>query len=216
MIKAFIYSIFIFSFLGCSFKTPPNEWQYKSTNAFNSYKKNFLAQNDLMAQNDLNRAINHAKVSANLDLLAHIYLGECALNKSVGINDECKKYSEIRDIVDNKKLNSYYEFINKNIKSSDISSLANEYQSFAKHLQNKEYKKANEDILKMSKATSILLSASLIQNHLTTKTRDYTIDTASFYGYKKAVIFWLKDKKRNTTDKAKKAKISKKISILMQ
>ena len=95
MIKIEILSHSLLLFSACSFKSPPNQWQFKSTAAFDSYTKNFLSSNDALAKNDLSRAIKHAKQSADLKMLARVYLGECALNISVGIDDNCKDYLNI-------------------------------------------------------------------------------------------------------------------------
>jgi hypothetical protein len=89
MIYKILLFIFLLQFNGCSFKTPQNKWQFKSVNAFSAYTKNFLSAKDTLAKDDLKRAVNHAKQSANLSQLARIYLGECALNISVGLKDNC-------------------------------------------------------------------------------------------------------------------------------
>jgi hypothetical protein len=209
-----IYILILFLFGGCSFQTPPNNWQYKSVNAFDSYTKNFLSSNDKMAENDIQRAISHAKSSADLTQLAHIYLGECALNISVGVDDRCEKYKDIADVVNSKKLNAYYDFLNSDITNEEIDNLPNNYQTFARYLDAKDYKNANTEILNINKSTSQLLAASLLKEHIEEKTIIKVIDNASFNGYKKAVIFWLKKLKSITTDKATVSKIDKKISIL--
>ena len=130
MIK-YNFSFMLLLFLtACSFKTPINEWQYNSTNAFSSYTKNFLSSNDILAQSDLSRAIEHAKKSANLTQLGKIYLGKCALDISVGINKECKKYLEISEVINNQKLDAYYAFISLEIKKSSIEYLPQRYQEF--------------------------------------------------------------------------------------
>jgi len=213
--KKLYFSILPIIFLtGCSFATPPNDWQYKSVNAFDSYTKDFLSSRDEMAKNDLKRALSHAKSSADFTNLAHIYLGKCALNISVGIDDKCREYYEIKDIVNSDKLDAYYNFLNSNTTKDDLNKLPKIYQDFAWHLKNKDYKEANKDILDMDKATSQLLASSLIKDKIDKKTINKTIQTASFNGYKKVVIFWLKRLKNITTDKTEKDKIDKKISIL--
>ncbi|MFT7004075.1 MAG: hypothetical protein ACJAWW_001427 [Sulfurimonas sp.] len=89
-----------------------------------------------------------------------------------------------------------------------------QYKDFALHLSKKDYIKANEDISKMSKVTSQLLAASLIKENLNSKTRQKMIDIASLYGYKKSVVFWLKETRDKINDDREAKLLSKKILIL--
>ena len=208
------YFFIISLFLGCSFKSPPNKWQYNSVNAFDAYTKDFLSSNDKMAKNDLNRAIKHAKMSANLTTLAKIYLGKCALNISVGIDDKCNEYKSISELVDNVKLEAYYNLIRLNLDKLQPKALDKSYQNFALHLITKERLKAKQTLSYMKKPTSKLLAASLIKNNLDNKTRKEMLDSASFLGYKKSVLFWLNELKIHTKDTDELDKIIKKIEVI--
>ena len=199
---------------GCSLKTAPNQWQYKSANAFSSYTKNFLSDNQILAENDLNRAIEHAKKSADLTQLATIYLGECALNISVGIDDTCDKYKNIQELMHNKELDAYHSLLNKSLAKSDIQHLPQQYQEFALALLDKNFSKADKHILSITKETSRLLCASLIKNSLEKNTKKSIIETASYNGYKKAVLFWLKETLKDASSPHEMENIEKKISIL--
>lgn len=206
MIKFLPMLITFFIFTACSlpdFKTHPNAWQHKSASAFNSYTKNFLRANDAIAKSDLKRAIAHAKHSADLTSLARIYLGECALHVSVGIKDTCQKYNEISNLINSKELEAYKNFITKSINKSQINLLPKHYQNYTQ-----------KDILSMPKITSKLLSATLIKDKLHVYIVKQLIKDSSYYGYKKAVIFWLKELKTKTLDIKQKKRIDKKISIL--
>jgi len=207
-----LFTLLLFS--GCSLQTPPNNFEYKSANSFSSYTKNFLSANDLLAKNDMKRAIKHAKQSANLNTLARIYLGECSLNISVGIKDNCSKYEDIRDIAKDKYLESYYSLIRKKLQYNDIESLPKRYKKFAFYFINNKYNKAYKEISSMQEINSQLISAYLIKEYLDEKQILSIIDKASFYGYKKSVLFWLKTLKNITVDEHKKERISKKIDIL--
>ena len=204
----------IISFTSCSIKTPKNEWQYKSANAFSSYTKNFLSDNNALAQNDLQRAIKHAKQSADLTQLAKVYLGECALHISVGEDTKCHRYKNISELLDNKELDAYYDFITLAFKKNTIGNLPQHYKKFAIHLKNSEYTKANENIFAMSKESSSLLAGALIKNHIDEKTRNHLIQTASFHGYKKAVLFYLHEKSKTLQNEKSIQDIEKKIAIL--
>ncbi|WP_321777383.1 hypothetical protein [Sulfurimonas sp.] len=212
MIKIFLVSLSLLIFNACSFKTPPNQWQYQSSNAFNSYTKNFLESNEALAKNDLSRSIKHAKKSADLTMLARVYLGECALNISVGIKDRCKSYTGISDVVKDEGLDAYYNFITlQNIKPKNLDA---KYKNFASYINNSQFKKAQLELSNINSVNSKLLCASLIKEHLDSSSREEMIKTASFHGYKKSVLFWLNEEKEKTRDEEKRIILSKKIKIM--
>lgn len=198
----------------CSLKTPPNNFQYNSVNAFSSYKSNFLSGDDLVAKNDISRAIKHAKRGADLNTLARIYLGECSLNISVGIDDKCSKYINIKNIVNDKSLDAYYNLITQNLKHKDITYLPKKYKKFAFYVYENQYNKAFKKIQSMQDISSQLVSSALIKESLDEAEILIMIDIASFYGYKKSVLFWLKNLEKISIDEISKENIAKKISIL--
>ncbi len=208
--KTVVILFFLIFLSGCSFKTPKNEWQYKSANAFNSYTKNFLSSNDMLARNDLSRAVKHAKKSANLTQLAKIYLGECALNIATGVENGCEKYANISNLLNNKELDSYYALMTDSIKKEQIIYLPKDYRKYALSIKKSDFKSANKNILAMKNQTSMMVSSALIKNKLSKKTRDEIIRIASFNGYKKVVLFWLQESLKSSNDE----KIEKKIDIL--
>jgi len=214
MSKFTLSLVILFLLSGCSFKSEPNEWKYKSINAFSSYTQNFLSGRDVLAQSDLKRALSHAKQSAKFKQLSRIYLGECALNISVGIDDKCLKYKEVSNLVDDKTLQSYYEFITLSFTQKSIKNLDSKYEEFAKSILDKDYAKAKEEVFDMDQISSTLLSASLVKEEFSFDEISVLIDEASYYGYKKSVIFWLNVQKYKTNDDAKKKVIIKKLKIM--
>ncbi len=200
-----IKSIFLISLVlfiqGCSFKTPPNQWEHKSATAFSSYTKNFLEGNNTLSRNDLKRAIKHAKKSADLTNLAKIYLGVCALNISVGMSDSCEKYTNIKELVNNKNLDAYYQFLQSTLEQEDIKYLPKAYQ---------EYVNLQVPLLEIKKTTSLLICAALSKETLDSNARQKIIQRASHHGYKKSVIFWLKESLKHDNN----PKIQKKINTL--
>ena len=164
MKKLFLYSLILLLFSACSFETPPNEWQFKSIDAFDSYQKNFLSSNDLLAKNDLNRAIKHAKSSDDLTTLARIYLGECALNKSVGVSDKCDNYEKISSLIKDEALNSYFLFINLKGSSESLKSVPKQYQNISYYLKENDYKSANDMLKEIKEPASMFLCGALWVN----------------------------------------------------
>lgn len=213
MIKISILFFTLLLFSACSFKSPQNDWQYKSVSALESYTKNFLSANDAMAKNDLIRAINHAKQGADIKTLSRIYLTKCALNISVGIKDECLEYQNISHLYRDSNLDAYFAFIEKK-SDYDIEKLDIHYQEFASKLKLQDYSAAQDKITKISKVTSKLLAASLIRENLTSKTIDEMISLASFNGYKKSALFWLNEKLFYTKDIDERENLIKIIEVL--
>ncbi len=213
--KIFILTIFILLlFQGCSFKSPDNQWQYNSASAFNSYSKNFLTNNDEIAEDDLNRAIKYAKQSANLEQLSRIYLGVCALNISVGKQDDCNEYKKIEDLVPSLELKAYFLMLQNTLEKKDIENIPSQYHSFSKYKNTKKYSKAFESIKDIEQSSSKFIAASMLKDKLNKLEIKFIIKEASFYGFKKVVLFWLDYLKQIETDKQEKNKIEKKIFIL--
>lgn len=187
------YSLILFIaalFSACSFKTPPNQWQRQSADAFNSYVKDFMHGEDSLAKNDLRRAVKHAKKSADLTTLARVYLGKCALNVSVGVADKCEEYKSVSTLVEDEELSNYYGVITK---TSTLNPNA---------------------ILDKNRATSILLNGALKKDTLNDAQRAKYLQVASYNGYKKAVLFWLNESKINTSDEDKKEIFQQKIEAI--
>ena len=214
MIKITISLLSLLILGGCSFKASPNQWQYKSSNAFSSYSKNFLSAKDILAKNDYKRAVAHAKVSANLTPLAKIYLGECALNISVGLKDSCLKYQDIRPTLKSKSLEAYYNLLSLTIEPHSLHSLPSQYQDFAKNLLNTNYDKANQDLRSIEKTTSKMLAGALLKEHIQEKSIRDIIKDASLHGYKKGVLYWLKRLEDVSHDRDEIAIIKKKIEVI--
>ncbi len=214
MRKLVFYIFIIFAFASCSFKTAPNDWQYKSANYFSLYTNNFLKDNDILAKNDMRRAVDNAKKSADFTILARIYLGECALNISTGLQDKCEKYQMISDLLEDETLSSYYGLVTKTIKSQQIKSLPREYREYSTYLEKSEFEEAGKYVFKTDKVTASLLMASLMRENLTDAQRDKLVKLASFHGYKKAVIFWLHESGKYAKDTQIAQSIDKKINVL--
>ncbi len=96
-------------------------------------QKNFLIDNEDIAKDDLQRAIKYAKQSADLRQLSRIYLGECALNISVGLKDECTKYQELELLVNSIELKAYFMMLQSKLKKEQIKNLPEQYRIFSEY-----------------------------------------------------------------------------------
>ena len=206
------FTLFIFG--ACSFTTPKNDWQLKSVNAYESYQSYFLKNEQNLADADLKRALKYAKQSADLDTLARIELSRCALHVSVLENRECGEYLELEPVASSAKLHSYYLFLQNKDTKSDSKELPSRYKAFARYKEDGDYENAQKELLKMEDTVSKMISASLIKDSLHRSTIKSIIDEASFSGYKKAVINWMRFYLEKTTDVKERDLIEKKLKII--
>ena len=214
MMKYILLACSLLLFSACSFSTPKNDWQINSINAYDSYKKYYLKGEDNLAGTDIKRAVKYAKQSADLNTLARIYLSECALHVSVLESDDCEKYQTLNELVTSDELHSYYLFLQNKITKDELKDLPSKYRDFAGYAEVRDYENAQKEILGMNDIVSKMIAASLIRDSLNDATIKNIIDEASFYGYKKAVINWMKFYETKVVDKNEKDLINKKLEIL--
>ena len=214
MMKLLFTLSFLVFFISCSFVKKPNEWERKSSMSFASYVDAFLSADDYIAQNSLNRAIKHAKQSSDLDSLAKIYLGECALKSAVGIQTACEKYLSLRELLDSKELEAYYAFLEGTILSEQLTYLPRQYKPFAMSYGAGEYEVAKKRLFEIENAASFFIAAQMMREYLDAKDREKILNRASENGYKKAILFWLDESKKRSSIKSEIDQIEKKISIL--
>lgn len=198
---------------GCSTKLPPNQWQIQSAAAFESYANNFLRGYDSVAANDLRRSLEHAKAGGDFESLARIYLGMCALNISVGLQDDCGAYLEIEEFANDSSLKSYYALLQKKTDTMEPSLLPDAYKNFALHLQKEDYASAFT-ALEDTPISSKLIGAALLKEHLEVAQIENILQRASFYGYKKSLLYWLGVLEELSESTSEKESIRKKTEIL--
>ncbi|MDH4944806.1 hypothetical protein [Sulfurimonas sp. C5] len=213
MIKSLLI-LLILLFSACSTEPAPNSWEYKSSSYFESYKKNFLSDNDILAEADLESAVSYAKQGTDVTQLASIYLGTCALNIAVGVEDSCKEYQDIEELVTCPKIKNYYKMIQKDFDNLDTEMLPARYRAFVIAMQQKNTEQANSIVQKMKDPISQLLEISLLVDAVTIETLQQAITSSSFHGYKKGSIFLLNKLEMKTNDLKEKELIRKKIELL--
>ncbi len=213
MTKVLFFTVFLL-FAGCSFNAPKNSWIYQVSNSYELYKKNLLKGNDELAKENLKNAVKEAKSSADLSSLAKIYLGECALNNALGIEDKCRKYLDLKDVADSKELQNYYYLVTKDIKKTDPSLLPVKYKYLVKYIKKGDYRSANKAVSEIQTPSSRLIAIYILGDNAYKTTIKSSIKFFSYYGYKKAVLHLLKKYYIIETDKTEKAKIKKIIKVM--
>ena len=199
---------------GCAIKASPDKWKTQAANAFESYREYFLHGDDRLAAVELKRAIKEASCSADLMPLARIYLGECALHTAVLEDTACPDYNQIRALPEiSGELNNYFLMLQNRMDEVDPAMLPRQYRKYVNRVKKKDFQAAFSNIREMRETSSKLIAAALIKGHLDYAMISYIIDQASFRGYKKAVIAWLRFSKKSATEK-KKVLIEQKLYIL--
>jgi len=213
MIQWILIIGFLIALNGCSSKPPIYKWRTNSASAFSSYTQSFL-QGEQSGSGELDIAIDEAKRSADLEQLASIYLGVCALNRAVGVDDRCQKYQKISHLLVSKKLNAYYRLLHDTITPTDLEAIPPQYRPFAKAKLERNHVQAFEALMQIKKPTSKLIGAALIKEHLSPAQREQVLTLASQYGYKRAVLFWLDQKVHYTQNPTQKRRLKEKIMEL--
>jgi len=181
----------LFIFVGCSTKVVDNKWQYQSYDSYTNFKKSLLQYKLELAAIELDRARLNAKHSANLNTLARVELSSCALHVALLGEFTCKKFVELRPLINDKRLDAYYNFLSLNFNKDDISVLPTQYREFAKAYLKRDTKAMNRAILALKPLTSKMIAASLIKEKISQDVVRSIVDEASFKGYRYAVINWL-------------------------
>ncbi len=207
------YLVLLF-LIGCAGTTPPNKWQYDSSNYFEEYKNSYLKGESDLAKDFLTKALKSAKSSSNLETLASIELGRVALRLSLFKDLNLKEYKKIEPLIDSKELKAYARLLSKSLTPKDIKNLPKRYQRFAKAYLDGDFTKAKSEIKKLKNPLSKMVAGALIKSHLDDETISDIVDSISFYGYKVAVIRWLKFWRDKTKNRALKKELSKKLAIL--
>ncbi len=212
--KIFITLFLVLVISGCSLKTTDRyKYRVNASNSFESYQKYYLQGKTTLASVSLKRAINSAKMGSDLNSLATIYLGECAITNALFIKDNCKEYKKASTVIKDSKLENFYNLIEGKIEIVDTKKLPKNYISFAHFLKQGDYKKAFNAIKEMPSPVSKLIAASIIKNSMNTKNIEYIIDISSSMGYKNATIKWYKFL-LSKSNPEKKDRILEKIRLL--
>lgn len=213
--RVLIIISFLFLFNACSSKSPINQWKIKSSKAFDSYKKNFFSSNVALAESDFETSIRYAKQGGDIEYLASVLLGDCALQISIdGDKKSCHKYKELSMLFDNKRLHSYYHMLTN--QPLNIKYLPKKYKTFIDLKQQKKYDLAFENLIQMKSISSSIIAASLMKKQLQKDQIVLLMEKASLYGYKRLVIYWLRYLNSIEINKEEKAKLEKKIDILLE
>ena len=211
--------IFIFIslllFQACSSPQPNNRWQYQATSSLHAYTKHYLEGNTLRAKADLAHAREEASKSVQLHTLIDIELSVCATNISVLEADPCDKAFDLLALDPDPTQKAYLDLLSNQLSSSQVKDLPQQYQDFATFLLANNIDEINDKIQYIEPISSRVLASALIKDQLTNKNIQELTDTLSYYGYKTALLAWLKFQIQKEDDLEKKEKLMAKLKVLI-
>ncbi|QOP40276.1 hypothetical protein [Sulfurimonas marina] len=213
MIKAFLI-VSLLLFTSCSMEPAPNSWEYKSSAYFESYKKNFLYDKEILAESDLQSARSFAKRGGDVTQLASIELGKCALNIAVGIEDKCAEYQEMEELVTCPRIKNYNKMLQKEWDDIDLSMVPSKYKDFVEAMKKGDLSGADTTVQKIDDPVSKLLALALLGDEVSKETLNGSIEIMSFYGYKKGIVSLLKKLRDKIEDPQAKRLLIKKLELL--
>ena len=199
---------------GCSSKTPPNMWQYKTHNSYQSFENYYLEYKLDLAAISLKRAREYASQSADLNTLAQIEISACALKVALLEPYSCQRYDNLENLADSKTLSAYNDFLQNKLSEEEVGNLPKQYRVFAKARLHNDKTQMFQEIPKITPLTSKMIAASLVQDDLPEALRREILDEISFHGYTYATITWLTFEIEHTNDVSKKKKLQKKLALI--
>jgi hypothetical protein len=209
------YAILFMLFLaGCGSSTPPNQWQFDSSSNFEEYKNSYLKGEEDLAKDFLEKAIKSAKSSSNLETLASIELGRVALRIALFKPPKFEEYKKLEPLIESKELKSYAKLLAKKLSPGEVKYLPKKYKRFALAYLRSDFISAKKRIKEIKSPISKMVVGALIKEHLDDKTIAHIVDSISFYGYRVAVLEWMKFWVNHTKNERLKKILKKKLAIL--
>ena len=200
--------------VGCSSERPPNMWQYKAHNSYQSFERYYLEYKLDLAAIELDRAREYASQSADLSTLAQIELSVCALKVALLEPYTCPRFEHLERLVDAPALSAYNDFLQNTLSEKELDELPEHYRGFAQARLEDNRKQMLEEIANIEPLTSKMITASLIQEDLPPKLRQKILQEISFHGYTYAAIVWLTFEIDHTEDEHRKKKLQQKLKVI--
>ena len=189
-------------------------WQYKTHNSYKSFEKYFLKYKLDLAAIELKRAREYASQSADLSTLAQIELSACALKVALLEPYTCERFDTLEVLANSEKLSAYKHFLQNRLSEEEVSDLPKQYRAFAQARLDEANGQMQVEVSKIAPLTSKMISASLMQDRLTLKTREEILNEISFHGYTYGTIAWLTFEIEHTEDAAQRRQLMQKLEII--
>ncbi|MBN2254865.1 MAG: hypothetical protein JW736_04110 [Deltaproteobacteria bacterium] len=216
--KVIIFSAAVLILTGCFSKAVP-DWQSTGFSHLESFKKEFLSGDDERASRSFEKAIVEIKKSGRVDILAKAYLTRCAVAVAALEKGECGEYLQIRDLLQDRKEDTYYAFITGNRGKVDERLLPEGYRPFFHALTVGSVADINKALEAMESPLSRVIAAglSIKQGIFDETTIIMAIDTASYQGWKKTLVRYLEALKalyERNGEKARAERVQERINAM--
>jgi hypothetical protein len=219
MKKIIILLIFIISLLGCGGSKQIPDWIKASFNELENYKKNYLSGKDRIAELQFNKAVDEIKKSGNLEILGRAYLTKYAVHVAVIEAFDDGEYLRIDAIQPVLQTRTFYSFLKGSFDTVDQRLLPQQYDGFLRAFRKGKIEDIAYEISKIEDPLSKLIAIGLLvkKNTYDEGILKIAIDTASYNGWKRALLVYLNKlqsfyEMKKETQKA--ANIEKKIQLI--
>jgi hypothetical protein len=203
---------------GCGGRPAP-DWTLKSFNRLEDFKKQYLEGNTRMAILNFNRAIDEIKKSGNLDVLARAYLTRMAMEAALLEKVQDESYLEVDAAEPNAVHRNFHAFLTGQMSSVKEQLLPDQYRRLYRQLSTAGSAGLAQELRKMEDPFSRIIGAGICagQGRIDEDLINTGIETASQYGWKKALLVYLDQlqifyKKHNQQDKA--AAVAKRMQLI--
>jgi hypothetical protein len=200
---------------GCSTQSPPNRWQYQSTNSYKNFERYYLEHKTTLSAMEFERARNYATQSADLRTLARLELSRCALKFALLEPYVCAEFEKVAPLVDDPELRAYHAFLQGDVSPQTLTALPVQYRKIAAALGENDRAELNRRVLEIEPLTSRMIAAAKVKESLEEETIEKILDDLSYHGYKHGVIVWLDFWIKRTQSEEKRSELRHKRDILL-
>jgi hypothetical protein len=175
------------------------------------YQEMMLKGDSFQASYYLKDAIKEAQNDVSLRSLAIVYLGECAMQKAMGLKTQCQSYESLKNLFKDSKFEAYKAMLlSQKVKNpADL----HKYQSFYEALEAKSV--TLSDIKSLDTIYAQAIAARLVyeKGQITKDMLAFMIEQASSENLKGLMLVWL-DIAKDMAAGEEKIRLDQKIRLL--
>ncbi len=194
----------------CSSGPPIPDWNLKSYNRLEDFKKNYLEGNKAIADIHFKRALAEIRKSGDLDLLAKAYLIRMALEVAVLKQAGDEEFLKVEAVQSDPVNKNFHAFLTGKQDHVRDPLLPDQYRGIQRYLSQGKKDIPSNELARIEDPASRLIAVGVCvgQGRFDEKSLNIAIETASRNGWKKPLLAYLERLRiyyedRNQTDKAR-------------
>ena len=193
MIKTILSWSWLLLIVGCSGE-PKYIWKAYAGEYFLQYQNMMLANDQEQAVYYFKQAVQEAKKATDLQPLAQLYLGACAMDKALFVDTNCTGYQTLKPLVDTKKLDAYDAFIQAESFYADENNAR--YEDVINAINKNSALEALESVENLESVASQAIAASVMWRNgiKTIDLANFMIDRASYHNLVGLLTVWMEKK----------------------